>query len=539
MQGIDFTLLGLLFQIIGGLALFMFGITMLRETLGKISGARVARILEKVSNDPIRGMGAGTAATVMTQSSSITVLTLIGFVNAGMMTFRQSVNVMLGSEIGTTITAQLVAFDIGVMYWPLLAIGFAGMMAGKRDRIKLPSQAIFSLGLIFLAMEFMKEGARPLGQSQFFVDIINNYGQIAIIGILIGAAIAGITQSSSATTSLVIALSAAGVIGLDVGITLVMGANIGTCFLELIAGIGATTPAKRTAIAQALINVIGVSLFYPFIGPFTDLIALTASDVPRQIANAHTIFNVLVSLMFIPLVGLLVRLCEWLIPDKEGEVIGRHFFDDQMLHFPQVAMLEAEKEIIRTAEITIDMISLSQSALLMKSLEDARRIMNLEDEVDENCRDTEDFVDRIHEDELGERDVIWRMKLLAILTDVERVGDLSQNIAEFAMQRLQDDIKFSDEGVEELAEMFELSKATYSRAVQALKTRNKDIAREAEKMEDKIDALERKLKAAHNRRMREGLCLSEADSIFVETIRNLERIGDHADNIAFDIIIDY
>ncbi|MHA2081495.1 MAG: Na/Pi cotransporter family protein, partial [Candidatus Thorarchaeota archaeon] len=294
------------FNIIGGLALFMYGVTLLRETLGKISGKRVVRILEKVSNNRIKGMGAGTAATFMTQSSSITVLTLIGFVNAGMMTFRQSVNVMLGSEIGTTITAQLVSFDVGVVFWPLIAFGFFMKMFSKNEKIELIGTVIFSLGLLFLAMDFMKQGAAPLTtEYPFFRNLINDYGAIPIIGILIGALIAGVTQSSSATTSLVIAMGAVGAIDLGPAIALVMGANIGTCFLELFAGIGATTPAKRTAIAQTIINIVGVAIFLPFLTPFADLVVLTDANPARQIANAHTIFNVIVSLIFVPLVGLL------------------------------------------------------------------------------------------------------------------------------------------------------------------------------------------------------------------------------------------
>ncbi|MFW9850673.1 MAG: Na/Pi cotransporter family protein [Candidatus Thorarchaeota archaeon] len=525
----------------GGLALFMYSITMLRETLGKLSGARVARILEKVSNDPVRGMGAGTAATFMTQSSSITVLTLIGFVNAGMMSFRQSVNVMLGSEIGTTITAQLVAFDIGFLFWPLLAIGFFGMMLSPRDSWKNGFRVLFALALIFLSMEFMKDGAKAIlldPENTFFVDAIDAYSTMPIVGILIGTAIAGTTQSSSATTGLIIALGGAGLIGLPMGIALVMGANIGTCFLELIAGIGATTPAKRTAVAQAMINVVGVAVFYPFIGIFSDVVVLTANDLPRQIANAHTIFNVLVSLMFIPLVGLLVRFCEWLIPDKEGEIIGRHFFDDKMLNLPQAAMREAEKEMQRIAEITVEMIHLGETALLEKNLDHAQRIMLLEQDVDERCRATEEFIDKIREEELSNRDIIWRMKLLAMLTDIERVGDLCENVGEFALERMKNGVAFSNSGTRDLTRMFKLVEETYERAIQALRTRNKEIAKDAEQMEDEVDVLERELKEAHRERMRDGVCMPEADTVFVETLRNLERISDHADNIALDIIMD-
>ena len=527
-----------LFTIIGGLALFMYGVTLLRETLGKISGKRVVRILEKVSDDPIRGIGAGTAATLMTQSSSITVLTLIGFVNAGMMTFRQSVNVMLGSEIGTTITAQLVSFNIGPIFWPLVAIGFFMKMFFKRENVQLAGTVIFSLGLLFLSMDFMKQGAAPLLRIPIFANLINNFGAIPILGILIGALIAGITQSSSATTSLVIAMGATGDLGLAPAIALVMGANIGTCFLELAAGIGATTPAKRTAIAQTIINIVGVAIFLPFLGPFASLVETTSTEPARQIANAHTIFNVLVSLIFIPLVGLLVRFCERLIPDKEGEVIGKHFFDDEMLYMPQAALMEAERELVNTAEKTIQMIVLSKSALLTKNLDDAKKVLRMEDEVDESCRDTEDFIDKIREEELKKEDAIWRVKLLAVLTDIERVGDLASNIAEFVVDKLKNGVAFSEAGKEDVSDMFDLVEETWTTAVKSLKTKDKDLAKVAEKMEDDVDDLERKLKERHVQRVTAGTCVPQADQVFIETLRNLERISDHADNIAYDVIMD-
>ena len=522
----------------------MYGVTLLRETLGKISGKRVVRILEKVSDDPIRGMGAGTAATFMTQSSSITVLTLIGFVNAGMMTFRQSVNVMLGSEIGTTITAQLVSFNItSIFFWPLVAIGFFAKMFSKRENVQLGGTVIFSLGLLFLSMDFMKQGAAFLTSPDypFFANLIETFGTNPILGILIGALIAGITQSSSATTSLVIAMGAAvpPAVDLPAAIALVMGANIGTCFLELAAGIGATTPAKRTAAAQAVINVVGVAIFLPFLGSFSSLIKTTSVDLPHQIANAHTIFNVIVSLLFIPFVGLLVKFCERLIPDKEGEVIGKHFFDEEMLHIPQAALMEAEREVLNTAEKTIQMIALSKNALLTGNTDDAKTVDRLENEVDESCRDTEEFIDKIREEELKKDQAIWRMKLLAILTDIERVGDLASNIAEFVVQKLENGgIQFSSEGEKALVEMFDLVIETYSTSIKSLKTRNKDMAKVAEKMEDDVDVLERRLKADHVVRVKAGTCHPQADQVFIETLRNLERISDHADNIAYDVIMD-
>ncbi|MFW9934867.1 MAG: Na/Pi cotransporter family protein [Candidatus Thorarchaeota archaeon] len=526
----------IVFTIVGGLALFMYSVKLLSDSLAKITGPRVVKILEKATDNPIKGMGVGTATTVMTQSSSITVLTLIGMVNAGIMTFRQSVNVMLGSEIGTTITAQIVSFNIGVAYFPLIAIAFFVGFLSKNEKVKFVAKIGFSLGLLFFAMDVMGLGIEPLVNLPIFVYLINTYGQNPVIGILIGALIAGVTQSSSATTSLVIAFGRAGGINLEAAIAIIMGANIGTTFLELFASIGATRPAKRTAMAQATINVVGVIIFLPFLLPFVGLVRLTSLDLPRQIANAHTIFNILVSLLFIPFVGALVWFCERVISKKEGELKPRHFFDEKMLNFTQLALQEAEREVIGIAEITLKMLALSKLAIIDEDLKAAEEALKLEDEVDEYCDETELFIDKIREEDLAERQKLWRIKLLNIIVDIERVGDMTNNLAEFGARRVNEQIPFSEKALKDLTKLFEKVEETYVAAIRAMKKRSEIIAKQAVELEDEVDVLERRAKRGHIKRTTDGLCAPEADVMFTEIIRNLERIGDHADNIAYDIL---
>jgi phosphate:Na+ symporter len=528
--------LAIVFTIVGGLALFMYSIKLLSDSLAKITGPRVVRILEKVTDNPVKGMGVGTATTVMTQSSSITVLTLIGMVNAGIMTFRQSVNVMLGSEIGTTITAQIVSFNIGLAYYPLIAIAFFVGFLSKNEKVKFVAKIGFSLGLLFLAMDVMGLGIEPLVHLPIFVYLINTFGQIPVIGILIGALIAGVTQSSSATTSLVIAFGRAGAINLEAAIAIIMGANIGTTFLELFAAIGATRPAKRTALAQATINIVGVVIFLPFIVPFAGLVTLTSPDLARQIANAHTIFNVIVSLLFIPLVGVLVWLCERLIPIRDGELKPRHFFDEKMLNFAQLALQEAEREVTSIAEKTLEMLNLSKMAIVNEDQNAAKKVLDLEDEVDDYCDETELFLDKIREEDLAERQKLWRIKLLNIIVDVERIGDMTNNIAEFSIRREKEKIPFSEKAIKELTKLFEKVEETYATAISAMNRRSELIAKQAVELEDEVDVLERKYKRAHIKRTTEGVCAPEADVMYTEILRNLERIGDHADNIAYDIL---
>lgn len=528
--------LTIVFTIIGGLAIFMFSVKLLSDSLSKITGPRVVRILEKATNNPVKGMGVGTATTVMTQSSSVTVLTLIGMVNAGLLTFRQSANVILGSEIGTTITAQIVSFDIGLAYMPLIAIAFFVGFLVKNEKVKLGARVVFSLGLLFLAMELMTTGVGPLVDLPIFVYLIDSFGSIPVVGILIGSLIAGVTQSSSATTSLVIAFGRADAISLEAGIAMVMGANIGTTFLELVAAIGASRPAKRTAAAQALINVIGVLVFIPFLYPFANLVRLTSLDLPRQIANAHTIFNVLVSFLFVPFVGALVWTCERIIPVREGELRPRHFFDEKMLNVAQLALHESEREVISIAEKTLKMLGLSKVALIDENRDAAKEVITLEDEVDDYCDETELFIDKIREGDLAAKQKLWRIKLLNIITDVERIGDMTNNLAEFALKKIDEKIPFSEKAKKELTKLFDKVEETYTMAIMAMKEKSELLAQQAVDLEDEVDVLERKYKRAHIKRTTEGICVPQADVMFTETLRNLERISDHADNIAYDIL---
>ena len=528
--------LTIVFTIIGGLAIFMFSVKLLSDSLSKITGPRVVRILEKATNNPVKGMGVGTATTVMTQSSSVTVLTLIGMVNAGLLTFRQSANVILGSEIGTTITAQIVSFEIGLAYMPLIAIAFFVGFLVKNEKVKLGARVVFSLGLLFLAMELMTTGVGPLVDLPIFVYLIDSFGSIPVVGILIGSLIAGVTQSSSATTSLVIAFGRADAISLEAGIAMVMGANIGTTFLELVAAIGASRPAKRTAAAQALINVIGVLVFIPFLYPFANLVRLTSLDLPRQIANAHTIFNVLVSFLFVPFVGALVWTCERIIPVREGELRPRHFFDEKMLNVAQLALHESEREVISIAEKTLKMLGLSKVALIDENRDAAKEVITLEDEVDDYCDETELFIDKIREGDLAAKQKLWRIKLLNIITDVERIGDMTNNLAEFALKKIDEKIPFSEKAKKELTKLFDKVEETYTMAIMAMKEKSELLAQQAVDLEDEVDVLERKYKRAHIKRTTEGICVPQADVMFTETLRNLERISDHADNIAYDIL---
>lgn len=354
----------LIFQILGGLVLFMFSISMLSDTMKRVASIRLKIILEKATASPLRGMFAGTIVTFLVQSSSVTVLLLLGLVNAGVMNLTQAVYVILGSEIGTTITAQIVAFKITVYFFPLIIAGFVLRVAfPSSENLRNIGEAMFCLGLVFLSMKIMSDGAKPLKDYPLIMDVIVQFGRFPLYGILIGAIFTTITNSSSATTSLVIAMSMEGVVGLTSGIALIIGANIGTCFLELIAIVGTNLSAKRTGIAQFIINLLGALLIYPFILPFSEFIASTAHDIPRQIANAHTVFNVAVSFILLPFVSTLIFILKKIIPGEEINVTDiSPGLDENILNVPALALHQAEEEVHKMATLTEKMLKLVRAA---------------------------------------------------------------------------------------------------------------------------------------------------------------------------------
>ena len=294
------------FQIFGGLALFLFGIGFLSGGLEKAAGFRMQKMLEKLTSNRVKAAGAGAFITAIIQSSSLMMVTLIGLINAGLLNLRQAVGVILGAEIGTTITAQIVSFNIGQIYFLIIGVGFLVYFSLRRSNYQYIGQAILGFGILFLGMATMSSGLKPLSQDPLFIDTLREFGKTPLLGVFIGAIFTAVIQSSSAMTGLVIAMGMENAITLEGAIALIFGANIGTCITGMIASLGSSIASKRAAVAQVIINFLGVAIFLPFLTPFANVVSLTSDDLPRQIANAHTIFNVIVTLIMFPLLGVIV-----------------------------------------------------------------------------------------------------------------------------------------------------------------------------------------------------------------------------------------
>ncbi|MBU4284543.1 MAG: Na/Pi cotransporter family protein [Nanoarchaeota archaeon] len=527
----------IIFRILGGLALFLYGIYLLSEGLQKAAGRKLKVILEKLTDRPIKGILGGALITAIIQSSSITTVTLVGLINAGLMSLEQSAGVIIGSNIGTTITAQLVAFKVGKYALPIIAIGTALLFIGKKKKTHYIGQVFLGFGLLFLGMNFMADGARPLQDSVFFLNMITSFSEIPVLGVLAGALFTGIIQSSSATSGLVIAMGMENIISLKAAIAIIIGANIGTCATVLIASIGSSLSSKRAAWFHLIFKLIGAIIFIPFISLFTYLVSLTSNNLPRQIANAHTLFNVSTAFLLLPFIFVIIRFIKVLIPGKDVRIDrGTKFLEKRVLNTPSIALSQAGKETVRMAGITQIMLKESKIAFLEGRKDLIDIVIRKEDAVDDIFEALNNYLSKISEKSLNKQDTKKLAILMHSVGDIERVGDHVNNIVELVERKNKEKLKFSKYAMKELEVMFEIVENVYDKAVIALKDDDKVVASEIDELEMEVDRKEKEFEHNHIERIKKKICNPASGIIFVDTLRNLERISDHATNIGNAVI---
>ncbi len=529
---------GLIFGVAGGLALFLYGISLISHGLQKALGQKAASLLEKITNHPIKGLFVGMSITIVFQSSSLTMVTLIGLVNAGLLTLFQAIGVMLGAEIGTTITAQIVAFKINQFALPIIALGFFLTFISKNKNAKYISQTIIGFGILFLGMSFLKSGVKPLEELSFFHNMILNFSNTPILGVIAGALFTAMIQSSSATTGLVIAMASEGVMSLGAAISLILGANIGTTITAVIASFKSSKTSQKLALAQVFFNIVGVGIILIFIQYFTNLIVITSSSLPRQVANAHTIFNVLSALIGLFFIKQLAILTEKIIRSEEVKLkSGVEHIDELVLNNPPIALMQAQKEIVNMAQIVGIMIKDFKTLFLKYGHTDFKNLMRKEQNVDFLYKTINGFLTALTEKPLGLSDSQKLTTLIHLVSDVERVGDHIVNLAGFKKQLTKEKIPLSDDAKNDIEQMLDYIENIFNEAINILKNEDIDTFKKIKNLEDSIDELEKKFQKNHIKRLEKGICKPESETIFTGIIRNLERIGDHSNNIAHGIII--
>jgi phosphate:Na+ symporter len=527
-------------QVLGGLALFLFGVHMLSTGMEKLAGSQIQEWLDRLTGRPIKGALFGAAATGLLQSSSMMMITLFGLINANLMTLEQAIGVMLGQEIGTTLTAQIVAFDVGNFAFLFVALGLVLMESSSRRGWRECGEITMGFGLVFLGMDFMSGALKTLAEVPMVTDWLATMGQHPLAGVLAGTILTAIIQSSSAITCLAVAMGMSGTITLPGAIGLILGANIGTCIdTQMVAALRLSRPAFRASVAQVFINVFGVLLFLPFLHPFAALVSLTSASLPRQIANAHTIFNVGVSAILFPFVKQIARASRWLVPKSAGEDKPKltAYIDEMQFSIPAVALTEAARELIRLGEVTAQMVESSRRALAENDIDSAQWVLEQEVSlVDPVHKLLEDFINTLMRRDLSLSQQKRCFQLKNLLTDIERVGDLAEDLAQAAQKRVTNGVPFSTQAMQDLDQLYRHAHHTYSLALQALQDGDRTMAQRACRLESEFDQLYWEARQGHIDRLNANVCRPEADVIFVEVLRNLERISDHADNLGVSVV---
>ena len=534
--------------LLGGLALFLYGMQMMSSGLEAAAGNRMKRILEKLTSNRILGVLVGAGITAVIQSSSATTVMVVGFVNSGMMTLRQAVWIIMGANIGTTITGQLIALDVGEIA-PLMAfIGVALVVFIKKPTVRYWGQIVAGLGILFLGMNMMSDSMLPLRESEAFIGLMTQFSN-PLLGILAGTVFTAVIQSSSASVGILQTLAKSGLIGLDSAVYVLFGQNIGTCITAVLASIGTSRNAKRTTIIHLLFNVIGTTLFTVvcMCTPLTSGVAGWTPDNPSaQIANMHTLFNVVTTLLLLPFGSYLASLATKILPEKtsEAEEAGVH----RLLYIKPVDQLSAEHhvgtsaivlngvqhELARMAGMVRQNVDESFQAVLDSTPARLDKVEEREEYIDYLNKEISSYISHIIVFETNERDSEQISRFFKISSNLERIGDHAVNICEYTKMLEEKHIAFSQQAREEIQAMRQTSLEALQ-TLGELSSLSPETLESIYRYEQKIDDMT--LEYRHNQmvRLREGACSDEACTLYSEMLTDFERIGDHILNIGQDL----
>ena len=527
----------LIFGMVGGLGLFLYGMQLLSEGLQKSTGDKLPKILELLTNKPIIGVATGTLITSIIQSSSATSVITIGLVNAGLLSLKQAISVIVGANIGTTITAQIVSFRLEKYALPAIGIGFIFNFLSKRRSYKYFGQILLGFGILFLGLMIMSDAASPLRNYAPFLKFLEDISNNPLWGVITALIFTAIIQSSSATTALIIAMSTQGIIGIEAAIPLILGSNIGTCFTAVIASIGSSITGKRVALSHLFFNIGGVILFLFFLNKFTYLVSLTSSRIPRQIANSHTLFNVFNAIILLPFINLFVRFIVKILPGEEIVLKkGPIYLNKDIVNTPSIALGQAIKELVRMGEIVESMLNDVIISFIQNDINILKNVYLKEGVVNTLEKEITKYLVLIAQQSLSIKQSIRLKDLMNIVNDIERVGDHTENLAELAEEKINENLPFSEKALDELKFMFSKVQSSFNISISALKNRNIDLAQEVALKEDEIDKIEKELRDSHINRLNQGICYPESGVIYLDVISNLERVGDHANNISLMVI---
>lgn len=530
-------------SLLGGLGLFLYGMNLMGESLEKVAGSRMKKIIELLTKNIFMGVLLGAAVTAVIQSSSATTVMVVGFVNAGLMGLPQAVGVIMGANIGTTVTAQIVSFDLTGMAPLALGIGILLYLFGGNEKYKQVGEVFIGFGLLFTGMESMKSAVSPLAEYKGFTDLLATFGRYPILGLLLGFGITAIIQSSSAAMGMLVVLASQGLVPLASALPILYGQNIGTCVTSLISSIGANKNAKRAAMIHLIFNILGTILFLILLNSIVVklVVAFDPGNVARQIANVHTIFNIVSTLILLPCNKLIVKLAMKIVPDSKDEIDEDEsrvikYIDDRMIQTPPIALASIIKEVSRMGEKARDSVDNAMEGILETSTEGIETTLKLEKMINQLQKTILNYLLKLSKAPLSETDRETVDDLFNTVNDIERIGDHAENLAEIAQSAIDSQVVFSEQGQNEISDMYNKVISAYTYALEAMATSDVNLACKVIKMEEQVDIMEESCRVNHMRRLNNNLCSIDNGVIYLEILTNLERISDHAANIAEKVI---
>ena len=533
--------------LLGGLALFLYGMQMMSNGLEAAAGNRMKKILEKLTANRFLGVVVGAVITAVIQSSSATTVMVVGFVNSGMMTLQQAVWIIMGANVGTTITGQLIALDVGAIA-PLFAfIGVAFIVFLKNEKLHHYGKIIAGLGILFIGMDMMSAAMVPLRESETFVNIITRFSN-PVLGILAGAIFTAIIQSSSASVGILQALASSGVIGLPQAVYVLFGQNIGTCITAVLASIGTSRVAKRTTIIHLLFNIIGTTLFtiICILTPFTTLVeGFTPNNVSAQIANMHTIFNITTTILLIPFGSYLAKLATRILPDlpeERDDVMHLEYIQpfipienrgETKIGISAIAITAIRNELIRMTQMTRENVGLSFDAVHDNNLALVEDVRNREEYIDYLNKEISKYISRMLVKERNPKDSQYMSALFKVCGNLERIGDHAMNICEYTNMIKEKQITFSKEVMVQIEQMKEVCCDALDLLLD--NQANSESLHSIESIEQKIDDMTESFRKGQIDRMQTGKCSDEGCVLYSEMLTDFERIGDHILNIGQEV----
>ncbi len=532
----------ILFGFVGGLGLFLYGMNIMSTGLQKAAGNKLKSIISMLTKNRFIGVVVGAIITMIVQSSSATTVMVVGFVNAGMMTLTQAVGVIMGSNIGTTITAQIITFDIDQYAPIIIGISVAIWLFTSNRRVKQFAEAGIGFGILFLGMSYMGDSLKPLRELESFRNLLVSFGANPVLGILAGFAITVAVQSSSASTGILLALSKEGLVPLLSGLPILFGINIGTTITAVLSSIGANRTAKKSAAVHVMFNLIGTLIFIVLLQkPLYWVVTMidpgtTAQAVSRQIANAHTIFNIANTLIMLPFAGLLVKAANKLFAGEEDVSEGIKYIDDRILETPSIALGSTIKEALHMGNTAKDSLENALDGFFDRSQKKIDETTRIEKVVNEMERELSSYLIKLSNTNLSAENREIVDDLFNTINDIERIGDHAENLAELSQEAIDNNLEFSEKAIDELRQMSGLVLQNYMDSLTALKSLDGSLAMKVVKTEGRIDYLEKTLRANHIGRLNNQLCVPGSGIVFLDIISNLERIADHSSNIAMAVL---